>query len=141
MTLNEYFKDPGKFKKRIIVISVKDEGSKYVKNFSAAAGLKLKMKFAFQNSYVAVVDPKRDFLYEKSSTAKIECSYKVGDKYIDIVSAGFGSGKRSSVRVSGEEYSLDRTGLNVVIFNARNLKLVDSFSCDSYRDENLTVTK
>ena len=141
MTLNDYFKDPRKFKRRIIVMSVKDEGSKYIKGFDAAKGLKLKMKIAFQNSYVAVIDQGREFLYEKASASKIECSYKVGDKYIDIVSSGFGCGKKSSVKIGETEYSPDRPGLNVVIFKSKNLKLADAFFTDSYRDENLTVIK
>ena len=141
MNLNEYFANVKKFKKKIIVISVKDEGAKYIKNFTARAGLKIKMDLKFRQSYVAVIDPMREFLYEKSDSAKIACSYKVGKKYIDIVSAGFESGKISSVIVDGEECSPNRTGLNVVILKSKNLQLVKSFSCDTFADDKLTIIK
>ena len=141
MTLNEYFANPRKFKNCIIVISAKDEASNYIKNFEAASRLRLRLKLGFQASYVAVVDQSREFLYEKSAQDKIECSYKVGKRYIDIISAGFNCGKTASIKINEEEFSLNRTGLNVVIFKSKSLKLVDSFSCDSFGDEMLTVTK
>lgn len=141
MNLNEYFANVKKFKKKIIVISVKDEGAKYIKNFTARSGLKIKMDLKFRQSYVAVIDPMREFLYEKSDSSKIACSYKVGKKYIDIVSAGFDAGKVSSVKVDGEEYSLNRTGINVVILKSKSLKLVESFNCNTFADDKLTVTK
>ena len=141
MTLNEYFKKNARFKNKIIVISVKDEASRYISNFTAASDLGLCMKIKFRASYVAVIDIKRDFLYERSSNSKIECSYKVGSKYIDIVSAGFNSGNFSSVKVGEREYSANATGLNVVIFKSKSLKPVDRFVCDSFFDSALTVKR
>ena len=139
MTLNEYFEKPSRFKNKIIIISAKDEASRYVANFTAAARLGLGMKIKFRESYVAVIDMKRDFLYEKSAGGKIECSYKVGNKYIDIVSAGFESGNVSSVRVENNEYSRNATGLNVVILKNKSLKPKDSFFADSFADSSLSV--
>ena len=141
MTLNDYFKNPRRLKNKIIVISAKDEASRYVANFTAASALGLGMKMKFRASYVAVVDMKRDFLYERSSGGNIECSYKVENKYIDIVSAGFESGNFSSIRVGDSEYSHNATGLNFVILKNKSLRLVDSFFADSFLDGTLTVKR
>ena len=141
MNLNEYFSDFGRFKNKIIVISVKDEASRYISGFTSRFDMKLKMNLKFRGSYVAVIDPFRDFLYEKSSNEKIECSYMVGRKYIDIVSAGFECGNTSSVKVGDLEFSPSRNGINVVIFKNKSLKAVDRFSCNSFLDRDLTLER
>ena len=99
------------------------------------------LKMKFRASYVAVVDMKRDFVYERSSGANIECSYKVGNKYIDIISAGFECGNFSSVRVGDNEYSHNATGINVVILKNKSLRIVDSFFADTFLDGSLTIRK
>ena len=141
MTLNDYFKNPRRLKNKIIVISAKDEASRHISKFTAGAALGLKMKMNFRASYVAVIDMKRDFLYERSSDSKIECSYKVNSKYIDIVSAGFDAGNISSIKVGEREYSANLTGLNVAVFKSKSLRAVDRFVCDSFLDGNLTVRR
>ena len=141
MTLNEYFSKPEKFKNKIIVMSVKDEASRYISRFSAGVDMGLGFNLKFRSSFVALIDMKRDFLYEKSSDSKIECSYKVGRKYIDIVSAGFDAGNLSSVKVGRLEHSMNRGGLNVVIFRNNSLRVYDSFVCNSYLDKELRIVR
>ena len=141
MTLNEYFENSKKFRNKIVVITAKDEASKYIKKFVCGAKLNLKLNLKYRNSYVAVIDPRRDFLYEETSASKIECSYKVNDKYIDIISAGFLSGNVSSIKVGEDEYSLNKTGLNIAIFNYKTLKIIDAFWCDTYSNGNLILQK
>ena len=141
MNLNEYFSRPERFKNKIIVMSVKDEASRYISGFTARFDIGLNMNLKFRGSYVSVIDMKRDFLFEKSSNTKIECSYKIKSKYIDIVSAGFESGNCSSVRVGDNEYSLNGNGLNIVILKNKSLRPVDSFVCDSFLDKTLTLKR
>lgn len=141
MNLNEYFEKTKNFKNKIIVISAKDEASKYIKCFKSKTLLGLKMDIKYRGSYVAVIDNKREFLYENNSAEKIECSYKVKDKYIDIVSAGFDAGNISSIKVGTEEFSINKTGLNIAIFNYKSLKLIDNFNCNTYIGGQLNLTK
>lgn len=141
MNINEYFGSAKKFKNKIIVISVKDEASKYIKKFTSAKNLGLKLPLGYRSSYVAVADASRDFLYEEASEGKIECSYKVKDRYIDIVSAGFTSGNTSSIKIDGEEYSFSKNGLNIAIFNSRSLKLSDTFFCDTHSSGRLLIER
>ena len=139
MNLNEYFSRPEKFKNKIIVMSVRDEASRYISRFTAGLDLGLALKLKFRESYVALIDFSRDFVYEKSSGAQIRCSYKVGKRYIDIVSAGFECGNFSSVKVGRREYSMNSNGLNVVILKSKSLLPVDSFVCNSYLDRELKI--
>ena len=141
MNLNEYFSKPGRFRNKIIVMSVKDEASRYISEFSAGVQMGLGLKLKFRNSYVSLIDGRRDFLYEKSSDSKIQCSYKVGRKYIDIVSAGFECGNISSVKVGDREYSMNANGLNVVILKSKSLLPYDTFVCNSYLDKELKIIR
>ena len=127
MNLNEYFANSKFFKNKIIVISAKNEASRKIKRFLARDNLKLKMEMSYRNSYIAVVDNKRDFVYEKTDKKLQECSYQVKNKYIDIISAGFDAGDRSSIKIGDAEYSNNRRGLNIAIFHYRTLALIDKF--------------
>lgn len=142
MNLNKYFKNERKFKNKIVVISAKDEASKYIWSFGARHKLHLDIDVDFRGSYVAVVDKKRKFIYEESSKKMINCSYKVSDNhYIDIISAGFDAGNKSSIKANNKEYSLNKTGLNIAIFNYKTLKLIDSFNVNTYVGTALKINR
>lgn len=141
MNLNEYFKRIKKYKNCIIVISGKDESAKYINNFVMKGNLHLNCKIGNRDSYVALIDFRREFVYEKNSQQRIACSYQVDEKFIDIISEGYNCGNKSSIKVGFNEYSLNRRGVNIAIFNAKTLKLVDKFAVDSHGDETLTLIK
>lgn len=143
MDLNRYFKNARKFRNKIIVISVKDEASKYISHFNEKKNLHLNMTLNFRESYVAVVDLKRKFIYEEASKKEITCSYKVAEnKYVDIISSGYNVGNKSSIKINKEkEYSLNKTGINIAIFNYKSLKLIDKFNVNTYADKNLTINR
>lgn len=139
MNINEYFKNWKKFKNKIIVISAKDSASKFVNNFITKQNIGLKCEIGTRESYVAVVDLYRDFVYEKHSNQKITCSYKIKNKYIDIVSAGYLCGNLSSIKVDENEYSKNKRGFNFAVFNKNNFKLLDSFYVDFHADDKLLI--
>lgn len=141
MDLNKYFKNPNKFKGKIIVISAKDEPAKYIKNFVNANKLGLRMNIKYRNSYVAVVDKSAKFVYEEVSEKKIECSYNILNTFIDIVSAGFSAGDSSIIKIENQEFSKKHRGLNIAIFKRKNLKLIDSFYVDTFADQDLTIVR
>ena len=141
MNLNEYFDNPKKLRKKIIVISARDEASRFIKCFINRKHLKLNMDIKYRDSYVAVVDLSREFAYELSQQQQIECSYQVGKNFIDIISAGFASNNKSSIKVGEAEYSLQKTGLNFAIFNYKNLKLIDKFNVNTYVGAALTINR
>ena len=141
MNLNEYFSNTRYFKNKIIVISAKNEPSKKIKRFLSRENLGLKMEIGYRNSYIAVIDNKRGFIFEKADKDIQECSYKVKNKYIDIISAGFESGDKSSIKIDSVEYSNNRRGLNIAIFHYKSLALVDKFFVDTCEDSSLTIRR
>jgi hypothetical protein len=141
MNINEYFEDMRYFRNKIIVISAKDEASMKIKKFTNKENLNLEMKIGYRGAYVAVVDFKRGFCFEKSTDDKYECAYRVGKKYIDIVSSGYNSGPLSSIKVGDSEYSKNRRGLNVAVFHYKSLLLVDSFFVDTNSDNDLKLMR
>ena len=141
MDINEYFSDIRHFKNKIIVISAKDEPSRFAGRITAKDSLGLRMSIGYRNSYVAVVDAKRGFVYENASKSSYDCSYKVGRRFIDIRSAGFENGNVSSIKIGDKEFSSNRRGLNVAVFHYRTLALVDRFFVDTNEDKNLSVKR
>ncbi len=141
MNINEYFKDYKFLKNKIIVISAKDEASKHFNLFTEKQKFGFDKQVHYRNSYVAVIDIKRDFYYEYVSNQKYECSYKVKNKFIDIISAGYETGNISSIKIDDREYSMNHRGLNFAIFHFKTLDLVDSFFCDTFSDANLEVRR
>lgn len=141
MTMNEYFNHIGKFKDKIIVISAANDCSGHIGKFHEKEHFGLQMHIGYRNSYVAVVDFKRDFVYEHADKALHDCSYQVGNRYIDIISAGFDTGNLSSIVVDGVDFSKNKRGLNIVVFHYRTLAVVDSFWVDSCEDENLVIRR
>lgn len=141
MTINEYFSNYKYFKNKIIVISAKDEPSKYFDLFVVKKNFGLSEKVGYRDSYIAVIDKKRKFCYEYASKDKYECSYQVKDKFIDIISAGYDKGNVSSIKIDDQEYSMNHRGLNFAIFDYKTLTLIDKFSCDTHIDNSLTIRR
>ena len=141
MNVNEYFSNMKHFKNKIVVITAKDSAANYINRCRMREALHLEMHIGQRNSYVAVVDNKRGFVWENASPTKQDCSYKVGRRYIDMVSGGFDSGNVSSVKIGDKEFSYNRRGLNVAIFHYRTLELVDSFFVDTHEDGNVAVRR
>lgn len=141
MDINQYFSNMKYFKNKIIVISAKDEPSRKLTLLEFKENLRLKMEIGYRNSYVAVIDNKRGFVYEKADKNIIDCSYQIKNNYIDIVSAGFDNGNKSSIKIGETEYSKNKRSLNIAIFHYKSLLLVDSFYVDTYEDESLTIRR
>ncbi len=141
MNLNEYFSNRKLFKDSIIVISAKDDCSGKLRRFTAKSILGLEMSVGFRNSYVAVVDLKRGFVYEHATKERYECSYQVGDRFIDIITAGRDCGDCSSIVVGSNEFSHNKRGLNIALFNYKTLVLQDSFFVDTCSDDALLIRR
>lgn len=141
MDINEYFKNYKFLKNKIIVISSKDEPSKYFNLFTSKSLLGLNESVLYRNSYVAVIDFKRKFVFEHVDKDKYCCSYQVKKKFIDILSSGFDSGNKSSIKIDENEFSLNHRGLNFAIFHYKTLDLIDKFYCDTYADKTLQIIR
>jgi hypothetical protein len=120
----------------IIVIAAKDEfyGNLTEEQKSALRSLGLKTDFnadIYRYSYVAIIDSGH-VIYEACSPDKIEYKYKVTeDMDITAISAGFSVGNLSSILFSDEEYSPNKRGLNIVVFDKSIRYIADSVNFDT----------
>ena len=141
--LNEYVKRINDPKDFIIIISAKDEAKNLISRFTEKEKLGLKMELIVRGSYIAVVDMSRNFIYEYASADAQSYEYKVGDVSFVIESRGYASGNFSSIKrirdLVSEEFSENRRGLNIALFNAKTLEIVDRFKCDTHLDTDLKV--
>lgn len=139
INLNQYIERIENLNDFIIVISAKDEPALNIGGFESKKILGINCNIKFRDSYIAIIDKKRNFVYENSSCQKIEYAYKVGNSKINVVSAGWNAGNFSSIKVNEKEYSKNNRGLNIVLFNSETLEFVDSINCDTFGDKKLII--
>jgi len=117
----------------VIILSVKNCGSLFMDEKTQdglfALGLKESLINAEQKSYIAVFDG-FDVVYEEISNEEI--FYKTDISYfpVEVSSAGADTGNISSICFDFSEFSLNRDGINVVVFNKVTGEPVDSVVFD-----------
>lgn len=120
--------DPNK----VILIAARDEAStkltKESRAYLRAAGLNNLANLGFRHSYVCVIDG-GVVVTEKSSADQ---SITVEGECYNIISAGNKVGNNASIKVRGEEYSLNSRGLNIVVFDKNDELSTFAASIDTY---------
>lgn len=140
VTLNNYFSRIESLEDVIIVIASKDDASKNMKYFRNKASVPFSFRFRFRDSYVAVLDKSREFIYEEASQEKIRFEYVVDGKKLAIESAGYNDGNYSKITINdGENLSKNTRGLNILILDSSTLDIIDIASCDTFGDKDLVV--
>lgn len=145
LNLNEYISKIENIDDFLILISVKDEASLYLKNFKLKDKLKLKMDIGYRQSYIAVIDFHRNFIKEISSNELINFDYNIPSLNSSIIirSGGYNSGNISSILLNTQtskiELSENKRGLNFALLNTKTLKIIDTFRCDSNGDSSLQI--
>ena len=141
LNLNSYFDKFEDIKNYLLVLTVKDDAQIKLKYFRRKALLGLKMGYGYRDSYVAIVDKSRNFVYEQFGPDEIEYDYEVGGQKIHASSAGYLAGSKTVVNISNRPGNLSRNrrGLNIVVFNSKTLEFIDSISCDLFGDDDLLV--
>lgn len=139
LNLNNYFERSGDLDKFIVIISVRDEAKSQIHKFTAKKYLGIKCDIDYRNSYIAVIDKKNNFVYEKSGKKTIEYTYKLKDSEIKIKSSGFDDDNISSIVFNGQELSTNTRGLNIVLIDSESLDIVDIAYCDTHEDRELMV--
>lgn len=94
--------------------------------------------------YTDFRDPERESFYavikdakaesERSGSEQIEeyGTLRDGKSHYYIMSAGSGAGNRSSILIDDTEYSLNRKGLNIVVYNTPRRQILDRISFDPF---------
>lgn len=139
LTLNNYFDYIEDLNDVIIIISAKDEASKFINNLFYKKFFEYKL--SQHDSFIAILDKSRNFIYEQKSIDKLTYDYTIDDKIIHIESAGWHAGNICSIKQNwiNIELSKQHRGLNIVLLNSKTLEIIDSAYCDSWEDENLCV--
>lgn len=123
--LNNYFKNPGKFKDKIIVISSKGNVSNNCEIFNKKNKLGITVT---GKTYIAVIDNLRDFKKELSSDTITDYIYKTDEGSVWALSGNTNGKYVSAVKVGPKTITFRKNGLNIVIVNAKTFEVVDSFS-------------
>ncbi len=123
--------------KYIIFISAKDEASSALDNEAVEAlrklGLSADIKGKLRSGYYAVIngrEAKEDCAYKKLE----ESGYIEGKWPIEysISSAGWDDGNVSSIMINQIEHSKNHRGLNFVIYNKEDGRILDSVAFDTH---------
>lgn len=118
-----------------IIFSVKDEASSQLSPGILRAmedlGLEHAPVDAFRNSYLAVIDRKK-VVYEECSDQLLHYDGILGSIDVHAESGGFNAGNISVIQINGIEYSVNRCGLNIVVYDNLLNGVMDSVCFDLY---------
>jgi hypothetical protein len=99
-----------------MAISVKDEAAANlpfaVRRLAAQMGLTL-AELSFRDGYAAIVQNGTVLVQGRSDDEIVDVSERIGERRIQVRSAGFEAGSMASILVDGEELSLGQRGLNI----------------------------
>ncbi len=101
------------------------------KKLFAALGLDMSLAAGRHQSYVAVVNG-GEKIYEESSERRIEKNFSLDGHDVRMVSTGEDAGFESSIKIDGEEFSDNSLGLNIVVYDKKMRRVVDSVSFSTY---------
>ncbi len=130
---------------QIAILSIKDEGSRTIDADTMDAirklGLKRDLRGKLRYSYAAIGGRIEGLsAFEDLQPDKINKTYKRGDMLgdfalpfnLELSSVGYLKGNISSIKIDGVEYSKNRRGLNIVVYDLNNNEVVDSINVDTY---------
>ena len=140
--LHEYLQSL-KGKDFTIFISAKDEAASALTppllQDLKELGIKTDLQGRLRSSYYAVITPAY-VIEDIGSQTVLTFEGIVGEKTYKITSAGYQVGNTSSIMIDGIEYSKNRRGLNIVVYDNALKQVTDSVSFDTYVQE-MTVTR
>ena len=140
--LHEYFQSL-KGKNITVFISAKDEAASALTppllQDLKGLGIKTDLQGRVRSSFYAVISP-GSVVEEIGSQTVLSHEGMVGDVPYTISSAGYQVGNTSSIVIDGVEYSKNRRGLNVVVYDNSLKQVTDAVCFDTYLQE-MTVTR
>lgn len=115
-------------------IAICDEGTAAIDDDMMSAlyefGVQTELIGKYRHSYIGIFENGKS-LYEHESGNEL-LFYKGEDA--SVISGGLGSGNMAHVIIGGKETAVNGRGLNIVVYDAKNHKVVDSVAIDSYTD-------
>lgn len=120
--------------KYMLMFAVADEGSgaldDELQQKLAEMGLRLTLKGAYRNSYIAIINGGK-VVAEELSEDLIEKTLLVEDWIVKVKSGAYEVGNIASIQVDGIEHARNRRGLNIVVFDKTIGRAVDSVCFDT----------
>lgn len=159
--LNDYVKELVNISNIIVFLAVYDSANKYWTSFERSLlGLESDLSVEWRKSYIAVVDREKDFLYEQMNSNFSDISFQgtfsdINRKteydeldfpednryYISSHAMGKGRYTKAVVVINGEQYALNKRGLNIVVFSREANHVIDSIYVDFWADSQLTIQR
>lgn len=136
------------YKNQTMIISVRDEAasklSSETKQYLAQLGFRLD-QMNYRDSYVGVVHNNR-VIFEQIGPEKLEVQADqvpelasiFQNHSVKVISAGFNVGNISSIVVDGKEYSINRRGFNIAVFD-ESMNILDRLTFDTFISEKIVV--
>lgn len=149
--INEYFPLIQKEKDLIGFFCGKDDCSRYFEAFMDAAQINYSKKPFYRCAYIMVIQ-NGEIMIEKTadknkllrydSLLEFKNSKNKILRYLSIISEGHRFGlEKSRIIINNYDYSLNERGLNIVILNQKNGKIVDCFNVDTWGDKSLKINR
>ena len=139
--VGEYLQAVASFDHCYVLISIKDESASSLtekqRNQFADIGLKKLSCIDYRESYIGVI--KDGFVENELCDKTLQTDdfperylrYKTGDG-INIKSGGIYRGNLSSIMINDTEYSQNKRGINIVVYDYKEDKVYDSASFDTH---------
>lgn len=128
----------------VIFISVKDDASNSFTEEIAQSmhdiGLRYDLLDCYRKGYIAILDG-NNIIFEDLSDERLEYDFNMDGKSVEIVSAGFSVGNESKIIIDGIDYSNNSRGMNIVIYDKIQQKVVDSICFDTWKRDGRYVIK
>ncbi|WP_462363079.1 hypothetical protein [Pyramidobacter porci] len=121
----------------VVLISVLDEGARRLtethRKLFAPLGLDLALSGKRRWSYAAVSDGGKK-VCEECTPGRIDTAVDAAGLKIKLISTGMEAGSESSIRIDGVEYSAQSLGMNIVVYDKKRRRVVDSVAFNTYAD-------
>lgn len=97
-------------------------------------GLRIDLYEKYRCAYAALIDAGR-VVFEEIKSDKVEAKIIAGQSEVELVSVGFNVGtRRGLIRIDGENRSINRRGLNIVVYDKTAGAVLDAASFDTFEE-------
>ena len=131
-SLNNYVSKYLDTNEQIVVISTKNQASEYIHKFYMKTKLGIQLNVNHSESYVCIIDRLNKYVVEKTDKNDACLCYSISG--LEIKCDSNFTQNKSSIIINGVEYSKNCRGLNFVIIDRKQQKVVKSFNVDTYDD-------
>ena len=131
-------------KKFTVIMAVQDEASRSFDDMFNTIfneiGLKENIQGKWRYGYAAIID-NGNVLYEQIASDPLDLvtqNLVIDGTIIEVESSGYDSLNKAVIKVNGIDYSLDRRGINIVVYDKDTRQVIDSVCLDTHAGLSIT---